>query len=63
MTSKELKEKTVVELQVLAAEQGEQIRALETGVRSATFKQTHEVAALKKSRARILTLLSQRSRV
>lgn len=47
----------------MAAELAEQIRALETGVRTATFKQTHEVAQLKQTRARVLTILSQRARV
>lgn len=63
MKMTDLKEKTTEELRHMVAELAEQIRALETGVRTATFKQTHEIAQLKQTRARALTILSERASV
>ncbi len=60
MKTTELQDKTVEELESLAAETAEQHRAIKTALRSSTYKRSHELGGLAKKRAQILTILANK---
>lgn len=63
MKPNELREKTTQELMEFSAQLAEEIRALTTGLKTATFNRSHEVADRKRTRARVLTELTERSTI
>jgi ribosomal protein L29 len=59
MNLSELRSQSKEELAHRAAELAEEIRALATGIATATFRKSHEITTLKKERAQILTVLQE----
>ena len=59
MNLSELRSQSKEDLAARAAELAEEIRALSTGIATATFRKSHEVQTLKKERAQILTVLQE----
>ncbi len=56
----EIREKTVEQLVQLAAELAEQLRATKTALRTNSYTRSHELNAARKTRAQVLTILSQK---
>ncbi len=56
----ELHDKTVEQLEQLAAELAEQLRATKTALRSQSYTRSHELNAARKTRAQVLTILAKK---
>ncbi len=63
MKALDLREKPTEELQKIIQQLAEEIRAMETAIKSNTFTRNNELGVLKKTRARALTILSKRSTI
>ena len=60
MKVSDIREKTTEELHKLATELAEEIRAMETAIKTNVFTRNSELGVLKKTRARILTILAHK---